>query len=236
LRRNSPPQPFEHVFTWSRTFAHFLRQENGCLQAAQTPCGRSAFYTLGWARGLLQRFRRSVRSVLPDQSAVEEHPPRGAFHHLDRRLRATHPHQRDIVPDQEGDAACRPSCRMIGRRGLLTAALGAFASSRSPGLGGGRRRVSQGELDDAPGLHGLWLENRRSSRRADFASCNLSGHLRLSDRLTVSLSLLGGSFDPQKEPGLSPGAVLPTEPVIPTSSVKEACNRRLSNRLRENRA
>jgi uncharacterized protein YjbI with pentapeptide repeats len=64
--------------------------------------------------------------------------------------------------------------------------------------------VSQSELDDAIGLHGLWLENRKSGRRADFASCNLSGLdfgygvmnqilLRNADFTDADLSGIGGN-------------------------------------------
>jgi hypothetical protein len=64
---------------------------------------------------------------------------------------------------------------MIGRRGLLAAAVGTLAALSGPGVGGGRRRVTQDELNDAIALHRLWLEERIRGRRADFASCNLSG-------------------------------------------------------------
>jgi len=64
---------------------------------------------------------------------------------------------------------------MIGRRRLLAAAFGTLAALPGPGVGGGRRRVTQGELDDAIALHRLWLGNKNLGRRAGFAFCNLSG-------------------------------------------------------------
>jgi uncharacterized protein YjbI with pentapeptide repeats len=64
---------------------------------------------------------------------------------------------------------------MIGRRRLLAAAFGALATPSSPVIGHGRRRVTQGELDDAIAQHRRWLEDRTVGRRADFTSCNLAG-------------------------------------------------------------
>lgn len=64
---------------------------------------------------------------------------------------------------------------MINRRKLFAAAFGTVATLPSPAVSHGRRRVTQGELDDAIVLHRLWLEDRTCGRRANFASCDLSG-------------------------------------------------------------
>lgn len=42
LRRSSPLQRSEHVFTLSQSFAHFLRHANGRPHASQILLGRSA--------------------------------------------------------------------------------------------------------------------------------------------------------------------------------------------------
>jgi uncharacterized protein YjbI with pentapeptide repeats len=64
---------------------------------------------------------------------------------------------------------------MIGRRRLLAAAFGTLAAMPNPVVSHGRRRVMQDELDEAITLHRLWLEDRTRGRRANFASCDLSG-------------------------------------------------------------
>lgn len=64
---------------------------------------------------------------------------------------------------------------MISRRKLFVTAFGTLAAQPNLPMGRGRRRVTQGELDDAIALHRQWLDNRTLGRRANFASCDLSG-------------------------------------------------------------
>lgn len=67
---------------------------------------------------------------------------------------------------------------MIGRRGVLATSLGAFFGSLRPSVAAihrGRRRITQSEFNDAIPQHARWLQNRTEGRRADFASCDLSG-------------------------------------------------------------
>jgi hypothetical protein len=64
---------------------------------------------------------------------------------------------------------------VINRRKLFVAAFGTVAALPNPAVSHGRRRVTQGELDDAVALHRLWLGDRTRGRRANFASCDLSG-------------------------------------------------------------
>lgn len=64
---------------------------------------------------------------------------------------------------------------MISRRKLFVTAFGTLAARPNLAMGRGRRRVTQGELDDAIALHRQWLDNRTLGRRANFASCDLAG-------------------------------------------------------------
>jgi uncharacterized protein YjbI with pentapeptide repeats len=93
---------------------------------------------------------------------------------------------------------------MINRRKLFAALLGTLAAPPNPAVSHGRRRVTQGELDDAIPLHRLWLEDRTGGRRADFAYCDLSGLdfgfsvpdqvvLRNADFTGADLSGIGGN-------------------------------------------
>ncbi len=93
---------------------------------------------------------------------------------------------------------------MIGRRRFLAAAFATLAPLPSQAVSHGRRRVTQDELDDAIALHRLWLEDRTRGRRANFASCDLSGLdfgfsaqgqvvLRNADFTGADLNSIGGN-------------------------------------------
>jgi uncharacterized protein YjbI with pentapeptide repeats len=63
---------------------------------------------------------------------------------------------------------------MITRRAIVTSALLGVVPTK-PIATGHRRRITQGELDNAIDQHGRWLDRRDSGRRANFSSCDLSG-------------------------------------------------------------
>jgi uncharacterized protein YjbI with pentapeptide repeats len=63
---------------------------------------------------------------------------------------------------------------MIARRTILAASLLGLTPFEAAAVGR-RRRITQGELDDAIDQHAKWLDGRGSGRRANFSSCDLSG-------------------------------------------------------------
>ncbi|OSJ13748.1 hypothetical protein BST63_18870 [Bradyrhizobium canariense] len=92
---------------------------------------------------------------------------------------------------------------MIARRSILAAGVALAAFHKSPKRSS-RRRVTQGELEEAKALHGLWLEGKSYGQRANFAYCDLSGLdfgstaesqvvLRNADFTGADLSGVGGN-------------------------------------------
>jgi uncharacterized protein YjbI with pentapeptide repeats len=63
---------------------------------------------------------------------------------------------------------------MIARRTILAAPLLGLVPFKAAAANQ-RRRITQGELDDAIDQHSRWLDGGRLGRRANFSSCDLSG-------------------------------------------------------------